>query len=1495
MGRSSTSNLRAQNKQLPNLPAKLPYIPVVIENQYVLAYLDTGAHISLVSADLWSNIPASQRSPVEKGTTGVSSVTGESVDITGTAKVILHLGNSRVQHKIHIARNINHQLILGWDFFCQHKAAVSPTTASFEMPGTSIPLTDSTRMTPLKGNAILVGEITIPPMSEINTQARIVNQLGITPHGYEGLFEPQLRDHHSVAAARSLCTVHHGHIIVRLINPSVDAKTLPDKTHLGQLHSTIGDEQEEYQIVDPVIASTSEPTTHLSTSDMLSSSELTGHQYQKVEQLLLSYTDIFSLTSDDIGQTDLAFHRIETSTDVPVQQRAYRTTPAMRVEIQRQVDDLLERNIIEESHSPWSSPIVMVKKKDNTMRFCIDYRKLNAITVRDSHPIPRQDDTLDALSGSAFFSVIDLSSGYWQVPLHPDDKEKTAFTTGTSLYHFNVMPFGLVNAPMTFQRLMEVALHGLHWAKCLIYLDDCIVIGKDFDEHLSNLAEVFERFRTAGLKLKPSKCQLLKKQVTYLGHTISTEGILPDPVNTDKVREWSTPTSASEVRSFLGLASYYRRFIPSFSQIAAPLNHLTQKKVPFEWSESCESSFQHLKMALINPPILAYPNFGQEFTLSTDASNNAIGAILSQNRDNKERVIAYFSASLTSTQQKWSTYDRELWAIIAGVRHFRHYLRGQHFTVITDHQPLLGHEKLPIQDDATGRRARWMVELHAYTFSIKHKQGRSHQNADALSRHPEHRQERDEAVPSPLTIAEPTCNVVETRSIKRSQNNSIDEPQQQESNSARSCEQKVYQTQPPALADMDLDLEKHQQQDKDISTLIDYIKSGHKPSTRQIRKHNPRMRRLLWQYPRLIMQNNILYRERTDKLGTTSLQLVVPESLVPRILQELHGHPASGHFGAQRTLQRAEAMCYWPFMHKEIMDYCNTCSACEAIRLPSPQHKAPLQPISSSYPLQMVFADIAELPTSKRGFRYILVVVDHFSKYVNIYAMRDQTAQTVAKHLFEDFIKEHGIPDTLHTDQGRQFESRLVHELCQKLGIRKSRSSPYHPQGAGIVERSNRTIKDQLAKYVTDQGGEWDTHIHQLQLAYNTSVHATTGLTPYFVMHGREARMPANITCSVPTPTFPSPMEYVTDLTSRLRKAIEYINKNCKSAQRRQKECYDTKTKLIRYNTGDLVWLHDPTTSRNKLDPNWKGPFSILSSSDDGLNYRIVDIHDDRNRKLVHHNRLKMFRARMPNTKNGQYPKHLPLPQKDDRSEQTAFPPYHQPFPTKRGKIRTPYLPQSHFHPTSDPVNPAFIDWSPTPGDQTPHQPDHQTQLEDAQHHLGRNQPLQADNQLQLEQAHQPAMSHQPSQPNAQLQSDHLPEQHQDLNSQSTRLDGSHQTCQSTQPGPAISQADREPDGEAEGSNHQPQSGEPLPQPDHTRQTSISNPEQNQVQPAQRTPNESSADLSWRQQPPGPPADDNQEAESDRNSQVNKNSRLGNQSRYGRTIKFPSNFNNYRV
>ena len=1272
------------------------------------------------------------------------------------------------------------------------------------MPDVCIPLVDRHQhQTPLKCNVSLIGKATLPAMSEIHVHGRLIPpQPDVVPQDYDGMFEPSIHEHLPIAGARSLSRPQDGVVLIRLLNPSPDVIELSADTNLGQFYSATGGNEDEYHILDNLVAGTQSKSS-VQASSMLLTSDLTKTEYEKAEHLLTSYSEVFSNSADDIGKTDLICHEIKTTAETPVRQRAYRTSPAMRVEIQNQVDDLLRRGVIEESFSPWASPIVMVRKKDKTFRFCVDYRALNAVTIRDSHPIPRQDDSIDALSSSSYFSVIDLSAGYWQVQLDPQSKEKTAFTTGTGLYHFNVMPFGLVNAPMTFQRLMERVLHGLHWSTCLVYLDDCIILGKTFEQHMVNLEEVLQRFRDAGLKLKPSKCQFFRKEVTYLGHVISPRGVLPNPANTKKVSSWPRPTNPTEVRSFLGLASFYRRFILGFAQISSPLTDLTHKGRQFVWTDDCEEAFNSLKQALTSPPLLAYPDFGNKFFLATDASQDAVGAVLSQMEDGKDRVVAYYSQKLTATQRKWSTYDRELWAIVSSVRHFRHYLRGQEFTILTDHQPLLSYGKAPIQDDSSGRRARWIVELSAYTFAIVHRKGSSHQNADALSRLPDH---------TPQAVG-----MVTTRSSARKSS-----PQQPERESTNSQSSDTTTSKAPEnfiLANHDTDMQYHQQQDRDIQRMIKYIKEGRHPTVREIRQQNPRLRRLLWQLPRLVLENGILYRRRQDNSGSSSLQAVIPESLVPQVLQEIHGNPSSGHFGIQRTLHRAESMCFWPFMHKDITNYCRTCTACESIRSPNPKHQAPLLSIKTDHPLQMVFADIAELPTSRKGNRYILVIVDHFSKYTNIYPMRDQTAHTVAKHLFEEYITEHGVPESLHTDQGRQFESRIVQDLCEKLGIHKSRSSPYHPQGAGIVERANRVIKDQLAKYIAHQGDDWDKHIHQLQLAYNTSVHTSTGLTPYFIMHGREARTPASLTCPVMTPSFDSPQEYVTDVCSRLRKAFQHTQQKSEQAQHRQKKDYDASTRTIKYVPGDLVWLHDPVNARHKLEPNWKGPFIVISVSPDSLNYTIADIHKENARKRVHHNRLKLFRSRAYLQGKGPSPSHPPS---SDQRRAETIPPSSPPPSSQRKPENLPPLRN-----TSLPAS-IEVQWSanPQPADQLQQPDDPQVQPI----HPGRNETDQ--------QPRSDSSSQSPAQPTQCLRLD------RDSLSQSLaqptqrlRLDNSDQ--------PSWSESSR---GQSSTQSDQQQDPNNLHQQQATGQQTL-----NQYQgPSQGNPLEQLADPAIQLQRPGP-------------------------------------------
>jgi len=353
----------------------------------------------------------------------------------------------------------------------------------------------------------------------------------------------------------------------------------------------------------------------------------------------------------------------------------------LRERVFKSIEEMKDRGVIEESQSPWISPAVIKEKKDGTLRFCVDYRKLNACTVKDSFPLPRIDDILDQLSGNNWFSILDLKSGYWQIKICARDKEKTAFSIGNGLWQFTVMPFDLCNAPATFERLMEKVLHKLLSKICLVYLDDVIIFGRSFDEMVENLKEVFLRLRAANLKINPKKCVLFSKSVKYLGHVISAEGVATDPEKVVAVRDWPTPHNKKQLRSFLGFSSYYRKFVKGFSTIAKPLYALTENQTKYLWDEKCQNAFDNLKRLLTSTSILSFPKGYGEFVLDTDASNIGVGAVLSQVQEGEERVIAYFSRVLSKTERNYCVTRRELLAIVNSVKFFHHYLYGRKFLI----------------------------------------------------------------------------------------------------------------------------------------------------------------------------------------------------------------------------------------------------------------------------------------------------------------------------------------------------------------------------------------------------------------------------------------------------------------------------------------------------------------------------------------------------------------------------------------------------------------------------------------------------------------------------------------------------------------------------------------------------------------------------------------------------------------------------------------------
>ncbi|CAM5158112.1 unnamed protein product [Eretmochelys imbricata] len=452
-------------------------------------------------------------------------------------------------------------------------------------------------------------------------------------------------------------------------------------------------------------------------------------QRQQIQELCTSYAPTFSATP---GLTERAYHSIDTGNAHPIKVQPYRVSPQAKTAIEREIQDMLQMGVIRPSESAWASPVVLVPKPDGEIRFCVDYRKLNAVTRPDNYPMPRTDELLEKLGRAQFISTLDLTKGYWQVPLDESAKERSAFITHLGLYEFNVLPFGLRNAPATFQRLVDGLLAGLG-EYAVAYLDDVAIFSDSWADHLEHLQKVLERIRDAGLTVKAKKCQIGLNRVTYLGHQVGQGIISPLQAKVDAIQKWPVPKSKKQVQSFLGLAGYYGRFVPHYSQIAAPLTDLTKKKQPnaVQWTGKCQKAFNKLKATLMSDPVLRAPDFDKLFLVTTDASERGVGAVLMQKGPDQEfHPVVFLSKKLSERESNWSVTEKECYAIVYALEKLRPYVWGRRFHLQTDHAAL---KWLHTVKETNKKLLRWSLALQDFDFDIQHISGASNKVADALS------------------------------------------------------------------------------------------------------------------------------------------------------------------------------------------------------------------------------------------------------------------------------------------------------------------------------------------------------------------------------------------------------------------------------------------------------------------------------------------------------------------------------------------------------------------------------------------------------------------------------------------------------------------------------------------------------------------------------------------------------------------------------------------
>ena len=1219
-------------KPISKQSSPLSYVQVTIANNVVHAFLDTGASISLISESLYNDLPSLKHTHLSTVTSPcVHSVSGEPLDVLGSMIIPFNMSSVQLQHTFLVIRNINHAMILGWDFCIANNVTIDISSSSVLINNTSIPMLHKEQLIPIISNAVVSCTVTIPANSEKNILLKVfTDDQNLVSYDYTGILEPEINS--NILVARTLSISNNGCIPVLVMNPTSDDISLYANTPVGQFHSVIGQKGElfELPLKEPesvnLINSKDQPAKLDKSAELefdLSDSDLTSDQMKEVQGLLLEFSDVFSKHPNDYGRTDILQHNIDTGDSPPIRQRAYRVSPKLHNEFKKQVDDLLEQDLIEPSTSNYSAPALLVKKKTpGQWRMVCDYRKINLVSLTDCHPLPRIDDSIDALRGSGFFSTIDLAGAFWQVEMNPQSKHKTAFSTGDGLYQWKVMPMGLKNSSRTFQRLMELVFNGMHWTRVCVYIDDVVIFGKNFEDKMKNLKEVFERLRSSGLKARANKCKFFRKEITFLGHVVSKLGIKPDNSNIEKISNWPRPANVASVRSWLGLTGFYRKFIKDYAKISQPLLNLIKKDSVFNWTDECECAFQYLRQALIHPPILSYPDFDKAFVLYVDASSYAVGSVLSQtDNDNVEKVIAYASHSLTQSERKWSTYDRELYAIVWAIRHFKHYLQNCQFRIVSDHKPLVGLRKIPIDNDPTCRRARWALEIDVMDWVVEYKKGCNHTNADAMSR-----RENDQDI-APVSQSQSLGNTNSNNTCSSVTSSDQDTLNTTNASRNQSNNQNIQNDTFSLANDCDR-LRELQDQDRCINKVLAWKRSGNPPPPlSRFRRGQPVLFKLRRIYKHLIVRSGILWkRQQTTKGKPRTLQAVVPTILIPEILSQIHGPPCVGHFGFDRTMDRASSF-FWPFMQRDIRNFCRSCEACQKQQGPVPGHRAPLKPIFSSRPFEMVAADIAELGITSKGNRYILVVTDYFTKYINIYPLQRQTAEAVAECLFSHYIRQHSLMEKLHSDQGAQFEADVIQSLCKKFGVKKLHTSPGHPSSDGQCERMNRTIRSQLVRCLSTFPGEWDDLVPQLELAYNTSTHTSTGFSPFYLIHMREPRLPANVMFGPYDVSLDKPentLSYASRLEKQLKAASQLVRNTNKEAHEKQKQHYDKRVRFKPYQINQLVYLTNPRSVRNKLANRWIGPYRVNQVYNDGLNYQIIDpMALSAKPKVVHYNRLK--------------------------------------------------------------------------------------------------------------------------------------------------------------------------------------------------------------------------------------------------------------------------------
>ncbi|CAF1231754.1 unnamed protein product [Adineta ricciae] len=1161
----------------PPNPSQLIYIPISIDSIDARAMVDTGSTISAINQDYFRKL--NHNYTVYSSTTSCKTANNTQLSTIGRVVLPITINNIQVPINVFIIENLCTELLLGNDFCNLFKARIDSHKRTLSIK-TEHQYTKVSFLNPSNKSQVCnintLYDITIPPLS-----GRVVIASTSAPWS-TAIFTPssKILNRQMIIAPHALVSIDNSQTTLTLMTPSPSTQTIKKGTKLGFVSYcsdsschyiqplTVHDHQSISTIATDMSSTKTSTVTHI--PNMIS--HLPQYQQKQILPILQKYQSVFDTTAPSLMKTNNVHHRIPVQPHhQPIQSYPYRKSVKETTIINEQVTEMLDSHIIRPSTSPWSSPVVIIKKKDGSPRFCVDYRRLNLITERDVYPLPRIDDILDKLAGSRYFTTFDLKAGYWQIPIAEEDKKKTAFITTDGLYEFNVLPFGLSNAPATFQRTINSVLGSLRWDITLVYLDDTIVYSPSFDQHIQHLDQVLCALHKANVKLNSKKCSLARKQLDYLGFRITQDGIKPTTANVKKTIDFPIPTTAKAAYSFVQMAQFYRRFIKDFASIAAPLNRFKIKNAKFLWTTECQRSFDILKQKLSQYPLLAFFD-GQsplKLKINTDASNAGIGGVLHQvTADGHLQPIQYLSRSLSKQEQKYSVIEKECLAMVWCISKLRPYLYGRDFTLITDHHPLCWLNK---QSSKNGRLDRWSLQLQEYTFNIKYTSGSSNCVADCLSRYP-----------------------------TETPDNLVDEQQQLMHGQLGHEIMAILPTFDSSK------IKEEQRQDTFIHSLYEEVLRGKYKQSYSIEKE---------------VLFKIIHRP-----GNITLTVpYIPPSMINPLLEAYHDNPTAGHLGIHKTWHKIRDRYFWPGMYNQIKKYISSCTQCNHFKTSRTKAVGKLQPIEPpNGVLDMMGLDfVGPIPSSSSGNKYILVCTDYLSRYAITQATKNCTAETAAKFLVEQVILRFGVPRQLLTDRGSHFMSHVFEAIASRCGINHITTTTYHPQCNGLTERFNSTLVDSMGTYVNQQQSDWDCYLPFVTFAYNTAKQATIQMEPFKLMYGRDAILPFDVNSSISN--LPVASDYYNQLIRFLQQAKSTAWYRIKQQQDIYKRTYDTGRKdLSPLQPNQLVFLKQMMPKHlKKFSPKYYGPFAVLRQIG-RLNYLVKHVNDGHVEK-VHVSRIRLI------------------------------------------------------------------------------------------------------------------------------------------------------------------------------------------------------------------------------------------------------------------------------